>query len=398
MELSFQEYSFVEKENQIEVTYLTFFSFLVPREEFNVLGAVSFRGNTVSFDKLPEERARKKLDFIFSKYQRTLKYKINNNPVILVGSDNPLPLLGLQFLGIIDKGSEMIEIKPITNCNMNCTFCSVDEGPDSRKQIDFVVEPEYLLEQFNFFMKQKQEGKYNIWINPHGEPLLYAPIADLVRGLRKNQKVGDLIIITNGMLLTKALIDDLADAGLTRFSVSFHAIDESKAKQLFGTKAYNLNKVKEMVAYAAKKVSVALTPVYLKGINEDEIVKIIDWANEIGVSVEIQKFCINKRGRNPLKEQSWESFFDALKKIQEKSNTKLLHDLGKLKETNELQKPFKKGEVIDVEIVCQGRMTRDKIGIAKDRAVLILNCEKGKGRARVKLIQSKHNVFLAVPA
>jgi len=397
MELYFDDYSFSEKENEVEITYLTFFSFNVPKQDFGFLGNVSLDRHTILFDKLTPERAQKKLGLLFQKYKRSLVYKINKNPVILVDHNLGIPMQGLQFLGILDKGSEMIELKPITNCNMNCTFCSVDEGPDSRKQVDFVVEPQYLIEQFERFISQKPDGKYNVWINPHGEPLLYTPLVRVVKALRQNKKVGDIIIITNGMLLTKQLIDDLADAGLTRFSISFHAMNSEKAKILFGTRAYNVEKVKEMVAYAVTKIKVALTPVYVKGQNEQEMSDIIDWANTVGASVEIQKFCVNKRGRNPVKEQGWDVFFDELKKIQEQTKTQLIKPLGKLQEYAELPKPFKKDDITEVEIVSSGRMVKDKIGVAQNRAVLVLNCSKEKGRIKVKLIQSKYNIFVALP-
>src|SRR3989338_2416042 len=192
MELYFDDYSFSEKENEVEITYLTFFSFNVPKQDFGFLGNVSLDRHTILFDKLTPERAQKKLGLLFQKYKRSLVYKINKNPVILVDHNLGIPMQGLQFLGILDKGSEMIELKPITNCNMNCTFCSVDEGPDSRKQVDFVVEPQYLIEQFERFISQKPDGKYNVWINPHGEPLLYTPLVRVVKALRKSKKDGCL--------------------------------------------------------------------------------------------------------------------------------------------------------------------------------------------------------------
>ncbi|MBS3176965.1 radical SAM protein, partial [Candidatus Woesearchaeota archaeon] len=250
--------------------------------------------------------------------------------------------------------------------------------------------------EFTSFMAQKNEGKYDLWINPHGEPLLYAPIVELVHGLKEHSKVGKVVVITNGMLLTEKLVDDLAQAGLDRFSISFHSPNPENSQKIFGTKAYNVEKVKKMVEYAAKKIKVVLTPVYIQGMNEKEMSDVIDWANALDVTVQIQKFCINKMGRNPIKEQGWETFFEELKKIEKETNTVLIQPLGKLVETGELPKPFKKDETIEVEILCSGRLSRDKIGRASDRAVLVLNCPKEKGKVKVRLIQSKHNIFVGV--
>jgi len=69
----------------------------------------------------------------FRKYKKDLVYALNGNKAIYVDEDIEMPLIGLNFLGIVDKGSEIIEIKPITNCNLACSFCSVDEGLDQEK-------------------------------------------------------------------------------------------------------------------------------------------------------------------------------------------------------------------------------------------------------------------------
>ena len=96
---------------------------------------------------------KKILNLIRSK-KRDLTYKLNGNKAIFIDEDSTLPLIGLQFLGIVDKGSEIIELKPITNCNADCSFCSVDEGPSSKKEIEFIVDKDYLVSQLNSLLNE----------------------------------------------------------------------------------------------------------------------------------------------------------------------------------------------------------------------------------------------------
>ena len=73
-----------------------------------------------------------------------LKNKLNGNNTLYIHKNSGIPLIGSLSFGIIDRGSNMLEIKPLTSCNADCIFCSVDEGPSSKKIRDIVVEKDYL--------------------------------------------------------------------------------------------------------------------------------------------------------------------------------------------------------------------------------------------------------------
>lgn len=405
--LTFNDLTF-EKNNEtntVAVTLYNLFYFEIPFSELDILGSWQIQKNGIAVKGLEDNKLRTKFLYLVEKYISNLKNKLNNNSVVYINSSSGIPLIGLQFIGIVDKGSEMIEMRPLTSCNMNCTFCSVDEGPDSRKQVDMVVEKDYLVSELKkllHFKYKTEQNKANIWINPQGEPFLYAPLLELCHDINEMPQVKEIHIITNGTFLNKNNIDKLSELKKVQLNVSISGFDPEKAREMMGMKSYNVEHVLKQVKYAAEKMNtpenlrVTVTPVYVKGKNEKEMFSLIQFCKENNCKIQIQKFTINKFGRNPIKEQSWEDFFEELKQFQNKTEYPLITKLGKIEQTPQLPKPFKKGESIEVEIKALGRMKKDRIGTAKERAVLILNCDKDKGKIKVKLIQSKYNLFIGV--
>ena len=43
----------------------------------------------------------------------------------------PMPLVGHVAFGIIDRGTNLLQIRPTSLCPLSCIFCSVDAGPRS---------------------------------------------------------------------------------------------------------------------------------------------------------------------------------------------------------------------------------------------------------------------------
>ena len=61
----------------------------------------------------------------------------------------------------------------------------------------------------------------------------------------------------------------------------------------------------------------------------------------------------------------------------------------------ELPKPFKKGQVVEAEIVLPGRIGNEKLAVANDRLISIPNCYKEEGtRVKLRIKRTKHNIFL----
>ncbi|MEM1586569.1 MAG: hypothetical protein QXX99_01730 [Candidatus Bathyarchaeia archaeon] len=60
-----------------------------------------------------------------------------------------IPLLGCIAFGLIDRGTNVIQARPITTCPLSCIFCSTDAGPRSRfRCTEYIVPLDYLLKAF----------------------------------------------------------------------------------------------------------------------------------------------------------------------------------------------------------------------------------------------------------
>ena len=413
--LRFQDLSFIELEkDKVKMLRVSLYKYLFrefARSEIVENAAdYSVKQGKIGFKGISEKAAEKKFMRFFGKHKKDLVYSLNGNKAIFVDEDMGLPMIGLNFLGIVDKGSEIIEVKPITGCNADCDFCSVDEGLSSRKKVDFVVEEDYLVSQLADLLAFKAETGLEIWINPHGEPTLYGKLAELCDDVLCDPHVSKVSIITNGLLLDKEMVDALNAIAKKRkkeIKLAVSVSDLRKTGNIMG-KGYGISAVLANLEYAAVKLPLSITPVWIKGANDAEIKKIVELSKELskkskkaldkGAAVSIQKFSSNKYGRNPIKEKGWEEFFSDLRQLEKETSVKLTFELGKLKETKELPTLCEKGDVIAVRVLCEGRNPRDKIGVFEtrsgNRAVALIGCNATKGLVKTKVVQNKHNMIV----
>src|SRR3989338_7232263 len=211
-ELLFQDLSFSEKEDSVRVTFLRLFYFEIDKNILERIAKFTINKNKILFDGISETKARNKFNMVLEQGFKNLKNKLNEKRTVYIHKNSHLPLLGHVAFGLIDRGSNLIEVKPITGCNLQCVYCSVDEN---KRPVDFVIEEEYLVEELRKLVEYKHYDDIEAHIASQGEPLLYAPLVELVRDLKKIPQVKRVSIDTNGIMLTKKLVDDLVDAGLT---------------------------------------------------------------------------------------------------------------------------------------------------------------------------------------
>ncbi|MDO8480587.1 MAG: radical SAM protein, partial [Nanoarchaeota archaeon] len=347
-ELCFQDFRFEEKGPAIRFHFLKLYFFDVPKEELARLGETKVEAESLSFPEATQDAAERLFYRVIQRGFERLTNKLTGNPTRYLHRNSGIPLMGALSFGIVDKGSDMMELKPLTSCNADCLFCSVDEGPSSKKRIDIVVEKDYLVQETRKLLEFKQ-SPVHIYLNPHGEPTLYADLVELVRDLSKTPFVASVHLITNMTLVSKELADKLIDAGLTSFNVSFHALNPENAKKFFHMQGYNVKKVLETLAYAKGRVKILLAPVYLPGLNEQDVEDIVKYAKEQDYELFIQNFLENKRGRNPVKEMPFDTFSIFLKGLEAKYGVELLKR-GKVGTSKEYPKPFVEGDMIEVEI------------------------------------------------
>lgn len=116
-----------------------------------------------------------------------------------------------------------------------------------------------------------------------GEPLVRKGIMGLIRSLSRHLQAGaldELTLTTNGSQLAR-YASELADAGVRRLNVSVDTLDADRFRAI--TRWGDLPKVMEGIKAAkAAGLSIKINMVALKGINEDEIIPMLQWAHGEG--------------------------------------------------------------------------------------------------------------------
>jgi cyclic pyranopterin phosphate synthase len=109
-----------------------------------------------------------------------------------------------------------------------------------------------------------------------GEPLLRKEVCEIVGSVPSGIESS---MTTNGILLEK-LAEDLKEAGLSRVNVSLDTLDAERYRRITGR-----NRLPEVLAGIEAAIHAGLTPVklnmvLLKGINEDEVDRFLQFVRE----------------------------------------------------------------------------------------------------------------------
>ena len=327
--------------------------------------------------------------------------------VIKIPKDVELPLIGLIQVGIIDRGTNLLQVRPTTICNLNCTFCSTDSGMKSRMRVtEYIVSLDYLVDWFKEIVKFKGSHDIEGFIDSTGEPVTYPKLVELVQELSDIRGVETVALETNGVLLTEEKIDELSEAGLSRINLSLHALNPEISRELSGCEWYDVERIKDITRYIAQsRVELLLTPVWIPRVNDEEIPRLIEFTRKINQNkrwpcLGIQKYEAHRYGRKPrgIKEISWWKFFRQLELWEKQFGIKLKlnsKDFG-VHKRKMLPYVFRKGEKITVEVKAPGWMKNGMIGVAEDRCVTIINCKAIIGnKIRVRILRNKHNLYVA---
>ncbi|QCT94491.1 GTP 3',8-cyclase MoaA [Caminibacter mediatlanticus TB-2] len=224
-----------------------------------------------------------------------------------------------------DRVIDYIRVSVTSRCNFRCIYC-MPNTPFEWQPHEDVLSYE---EMFEFLRLAIDEGVKKIRITG-GEPLVRKELEVFIKVLSKYNKNLDLALTTNGYFLKeKAKI--LKEAGLKRVNISLDTLKKDVAKKIVQKDV--LEKVLEGIDEAIKVgLKVKLNCVVMKGINDNEITDLLDYAKDKGVIIRFIEFMENERAYPGIKRVD-------SKEILEEISTK--YNFKELKKENEASKYYK---------------------------------------------------------
>ena len=158
---------------------------------------------------------------------------MGGRPIYTVGPG--VPQVGTLAFGVVDRGTNVLEVRPTSVCALSCVFCSVNAGPQSRARwAEYVVEAEASLSASEEVVRFKKTDDVEVHIDGMGDPGAYPQLVELVEGATAIRGVAVVSMQTRLYMLDKGRIRRLAEAGLDRFNVSIDALDPALARKLTG--------------------------------------------------------------------------------------------------------------------------------------------------------------------
>jgi len=206
-----------------------------------------------------------------------------------------------------DAGSIISEYRSVTErCNFRCQYC-MPEKPFSW------VPQENLLsfeELFKFIKIAIDEGVDKIRLTG-GEPLLRHDLDRFVAMIHDYKPDIDLALTTNGYLLPETA-QKLRDAGLKRINISLDSLKPAVAAQIAQKNV--LGKVLEGIDKALEVgLGVKVNMVPLMGINDGEILDILEFCRERNIRVRFIEYMENAHANSEIRGMHGKEILERIK-------------------------------------------------------------------------------------
>ncbi|MFG6475190.1 GTP 3',8-cyclase MoaA [Microbacterium sp. P06] len=175
-----------------------------------------------------------------------------------------------------------LRISLTDRCSLRCTYCMPEQGNEWLARNSILT-----LDEIVEIAEVAAASGVRTFRLTGGEPLLRRDIVDVVRRLavlRSPDGPVEVAMTTNGIRLPEVL-DDLVDAGLARLNISIDTIQREKFASL--TRRDRLPEVLEGIAAAAASPlrPLKLNAVAMRGVNDDEIVDLVQFAVDSGAQM-----------------------------------------------------------------------------------------------------------------
>jgi cyclic pyranopterin phosphate synthase len=215
-----------------------------------------------------------------------------------------------QLIDPFGRTIEYLRISVTDRCDLRCSYCMSED-------VEFLPRQDILSfeEITRLATSFAQLGVTKIRLTG-GEPLMRKKLPDLVASIKAIEGIEEVVMTTNGTLLTQ-YAQPLFDAGLTRLNISLDTLKAERFQTL--TRRDRLQAVLDGITEAKKYPfdSIKLNAVIMRGMNDDEIVPLTDFAlaNDLDISF-IEEMPLGEVGYD--RSVTFLSSADVKSKIEEK--------------------------------------------------------------------------------
>ncbi|QEF35369.1 GTP 3',8-cyclase MoaA [Helicobacter pylori] len=200
---------------------------------------------------------------------------------------------------------DYIRVSVTKQCNFRCQYCM------PTTPLDFFDDEELLpLDNALEFLKIAiDEGVKKIRITG-GEPLLRKGLDEFIAKLHAYNKEVALVLSTNGFLLKK-MAKGLKDAGLSRVNVSLDSLKSDRVLKISQKDALKnaLEGIEESLKVGLK---LKLNMVVMKGVNDDEILELLEYAKNRSIQIRYIEFMENTHAKSLVKGLKEEEILDLI--------------------------------------------------------------------------------------
>lgn len=179
----------------------------------------------------------------------------------------------------LERPLRNLRLSVTDRCNLRCQYCMPEEEYAWLPRQDMLTFEEIhtLVQVFTGLGVEKVRLT-------GGEPLLRRDLPVLIAMLASNSHVQDLALTTNGVLLSEQA-QALYEAGMHRITVSLDTLQPERFQAL--TRRHTHAKVLEGIATAREVgfTGVKLDTVVMRGVNDDELVALIDYGKSVQAEV-----------------------------------------------------------------------------------------------------------------
>jgi cyclic pyranopterin phosphate synthase len=192
--------------------------------------------------------------------------------------DHAASLTPIPLVDPFGRAITYLRVSVTDRCDFRCVYCMA-ENMTFLPKADLLTLEE--LDRLCSAFVAKGVRKLRL---TGGEPLVRRGIMTLVTSLSRHLATGaldELTITTNGSQLAK-YADVLAGLGVKRINVSLDTLDPDRFRAI--TRWGDLDQVLGGIAAARRAgLAVKINAVALKGVNEDEIATMVEWAHDKGM-------------------------------------------------------------------------------------------------------------------